>query len=90
MDLAFPGENWEMDKQQVYDSIIYSLNRDVTSASVQFLNCISIIIKNLAKIVINFFYNRVCLVGHLSNRTILQKIYLTGKFIFWESVKQDN
>ena len=37
MDLAFPGENWEMDKQQVYDSIIYSLNRDVTSASVQFV-----------------------------------------------------
>ena len=35
MDLAFPGEDWEMDKQQVYDSIIYSLNRDVTSANVQ-------------------------------------------------------
>ena len=35
MDLAFPEEDWEMDKQQVYDSIIYSLNRDVTSANVQ-------------------------------------------------------
>ena len=40
MDLAFPEEDWEMDKQQVYDSIIYSLNRDVTSAKVQILKFI--------------------------------------------------
>ena len=29
--------------------------------------------------------NWICLVGHLSNRTILPKICLTGQFIFWES-----
>ena len=58
MDLAFPEEDWEMDKQQVYDSIIYSLSRDVTSAKVQ----------NLAFYFIRQCFNYLCRGKEILNR----------------------
>ena len=32
IEAAFPEDDWQMSKQQVYDSIIYSLNKDITAA----------------------------------------------------------
>ena len=48
--------------------------------------------ENQAKMVIalEMDYNRICLVGHLSDRTVLPKIFLTGQFDFQNCLSKQN